>query len=84
MIREEQLSEFGFSKELVTADESGMDYDWYYYSYVVGNLDFISCESDVSEKYNGAWTVQISEGGIEFTDFNDLKNVIQTLEIYAR
>jgi hypothetical protein len=84
MIREEQLFEFGFSKEVVPPEESGMDYEWYYYSYVVGNLDFISSESDVAEKYNGAWTVHILEGGIEFTDFEDLKKVIETLEIYAR
>ena len=84
MIREEQLLEFGFSKEVVTADESGMDYDWYYYSYRVGNLDFISSESDTAEKYNGAWTVQILEGGIEFTDFEDLKNVIDILKIYKK
>jgi hypothetical protein len=84
MIREEQLIEFGFTKEVVPTEESGMDYAWYYYHYSVSNLDFISSESDMAEKYNGAWTVQILEGGIEFTDFNDLKNVIQTLEIYAR
>jgi hypothetical protein len=84
MIREEQLIGFGFTKEVVPTEESGMDYDWYYYHYSVSNLDFISCESDMAEKYNGAWTVQILEGGIEITDFNDLKNVIQTLEIYAR
>ena len=84
MIREEQLIGFGFTKEVVPTEESGMDYEWYYYHYAVSNLDFISCESDMAEKYNGAWTVQILEGGIEFTDFNDLKNVIQTLEIYAR
>ena len=84
MIREEQLIELGFTKEVVPTEESGMDYDFYYYHYSVGNLDFLSCEDDEARKYNGQWTVQILEGNIEFTDFNDLKKVIQTLEIYAR
>lgn len=84
MITEEQLKTAGFKKEVVPMEESGMDYEWYYYHYSVANLDFISCEDDMAAKYNGQWTVQILEGDIEFTDFNDLKKVINILEIYAR
>lgn len=83
MITEKQLVELGFQKELVPMVESGMDYDFYYYHYVVGMLDFLSSEDDVARNSNGHWTVQILEGGIKFTDFEDLKKVISTMEIYV-
>lgn len=82
MITEQHLIDYGFTKEVVLMDESGMDYDFYYYSYTIGNLDFLSCESDMAEKYNGQWTVQILEGDIELTDWNDLKKVLDILKIY--
>ena len=46
-------------------------------------LDFLSSEDDVAREWNGHWTVQILEGGIKFTDFEDLKKVINTLEVYV-
>lgn len=84
MITEQQLIDYGFTKEVVPMYESGMDYDWYYYSYTIGNLDFLSCESDIVEESNGQWTVEILEGDIVFTDFEDLKKVLDTLRIYER
>ena len=83
MITEKQLVELGFQKEFVPMVESGMDYDFYYYHYGVGMLDFLSSEDDVARESNGHWTVQILEGGINFTDFEDLKKVINTLEVYV-
>lgn len=84
MITEQHLIDYGFTKEVVPMDESGMDYDWYYYSYTIGNLDFLSYESDMAKKYNGQWAVHILESDIEFTDWNDLKKVLDILQIYER
>lgn len=81
MITEKQLIEFGFQKELVPMVESGMGYDFYYYSYSVGELDFLTVGDD--EVVTNGWSVRILEGGIEFTDFEDLKSVIHLLEKYV-
>ena len=79
-MREIDLIKLGFERVDETPESSGSDESWYYYAKNIGQIDFLSCDSDSEEAKKGKWTVDLLEGCVVFTKTADLKNVIALLE----
>ena len=77
-MKEKDIIDLGFEKNIVPMDESGMDYDFYYYSLDIAQIDLLSHAND--EVKDGNWKVQILEGGITISDKEDLIQLIQILK----
>ena len=79
-MREIDLIKLGFERVDETPESSGSDEPWYYYAKAIGQIDFLSCDSDSDEAKKGKWTVDLLEGCVVFNKLSDLKNVILLLE----
>jgi len=79
-MREIDLIKLGFERVDETPESSGSDEPWYYYAKNIGQIDFLSCDSDSDEAKKGKWTVDILEGNITFHKASQLKSVIVLLE----
>jgi hypothetical protein len=79
-MREIDLIKLGFERVDETPESSGSDEPWYYYAKNIGQIDFLSCDSDSDEAKSGKWTVDFLDGSIIFTKVSDLKSVILLLE----
>jgi hypothetical protein len=79
-MREIDLIKLGFERVDETPESSGSDEPWYYYAKNIGQIDFLSCDSDSDEAKKGKWTVDLLEGCVVFNKLSDLKNVILLLE----
>jgi len=79
-MREIDLIKLGFERVDETPESSGCDEPWYYYAKVIGQIDFLSCDSDSDKAKNEKWTVDLLDGSIVFNKAADLKNVIVLLE----
>jgi hypothetical protein len=77
-MKEKDIIDLGFEKNIVPIEESGMDYDFYYYSLDIAQIDLLSQANDEVE--DGNWKVQILEGGIMISDKEDLIQLIQILK----
>ena len=77
-MKEKDIIDLGFEKNIVPIEESGMDYDFYYYSLDIAQIDLLSQANDEVE--DGNWKVQILEGGIMISDKEDLTQLIQILK----
>lgn len=77
-MKEKDIIDLGFEKNIVPIEESGMDYDFYYYSLDIAQIDLLSHANDEVE--DGNWKVQILEGGITISDVEDLKQLIEILK----
>ena len=79
---EQDLISLGFERTDVTAEESGYDRDWYYYTYDFGNKSFslISCDDTEAER-EGKWYVEVFEDeSIQFTDASDTAQLISLIK----
>jgi len=76
---EQEITNLGFEKIKVSAEEAGGD-KFYYYVYSINNMDLISSANTDVEKPTD-WSIEILEGGIEFHRLNELKLVIQLMEL---
>jgi hypothetical protein len=77
-MKEKDIIDLGFEKNIVPIEESGMDYDFYYYSLDIAQIDLLSQANDEVE--DGNWKVQILESGITISDKEDLIQLIQILK----
>ena len=78
---EQDLIDFGFERNDVTAEESGADNDFYYYDIDLGSngsISLISPSNDEVENEN--WYVEVFEDAkVMFTDKDDLKIFIDII-----
>lgn len=58
-IIEKDLINLGFEKQYQTAESSGADHDWHYYTLDIGEICFMSCDSDEAEELG--WFVRMCD-----------------------
>lgn len=78
---EQDLIELGFNRNDITAEESGYQNDWYYYTYDFGNhLSLIS--SDNEEAQTKGWSVEIfdTEPLVRFTEADKVFEFISIIK----
>ena len=78
-MKEKELVALGFERTDVTAEESGYETDWYYYTLTLGNhLCLISSDSTEAEK--DGWYVEVFEDDIiRFTNSSDVMALIDLI-----
>lgn len=79
-MKEKELIALGFQRTDVTAEESGYETDWYYYTYDFGKgtLSLISCDNTEAEK--DGWSVEVFEDEtIQFTNSSDIMALIDLI-----
>ena len=79
-MKEKELIALGFERTDVTAEESGCESDWYYYTYGFGKgaLNLISCDNAEAEK--DGWYAEIFEDEtIRFTNSSDMMALIDII-----
>ena len=77
---EEELVSLGFKRTDVTAEESGYEADWYYYTYDFGNGSVGLITQANTEMQDDKWHVEIFEDEtIRFTDSEDIKALIDLI-----
>lgn len=75
---ENDLLQLDFTRKDETAKDSGSPNDWYYYTYDVGNIGFITPASD--EVVDGEWYVEVFESPqIRFTSRTELEILLTLL-----
>jgi hypothetical protein len=80
MITEVDLLEFGFKKSSETAEATGCDNDWHYYTLDIGDICLISSSNDELTE-DGSWTVYLFDyESIVLTDKIKLGNLIHAVE----
>jgi hypothetical protein len=80
MITEVDLLEFGFIKNSETAEATGYEYDWYYYTLYMGDICLISSANDELNE-SSSWTVRLFDyNSIMITDNHKLGNLIQAIK----
>jgi len=78
MILEATLTHLGFEKQIETAENSGSENDWHYYTLDIGTLCLITQASDDVVR---GWEVEIfDDSSVKFTDPNELKILIEVLK----
>jgi hypothetical protein len=78
-MKEAAIKKLGFTREDVSAEESGDD-NFYYYVYKAGTVDFISnANTDITAR--DKWCVEMLECGVEFHILKELKIVIELMEL---
>lgn len=75
---ENDLIDLGFERNDETKENSGSPNDWYYYSFDIGGLTFISNPSD--EWDVDGIIVEIMDTEIEFRGGGDLWDVVEVLK----
>jgi len=74
------LIKLGFERVDQTPESSGSDGPWHYYCKDVGEICFLSSESDTDEAKKDKWSVNILESKVIFHKISELKTVIALLE----
>jgi hypothetical protein len=79
MITEADLLEFGFIKNSETAEATGHDKDWHYYTLDIGDVCLITSSSDELTE-DGGWTVHLFDfESIAVTDKIKLQDLVYGL-----
>jgi len=79
MITEADLLEFGFIKNFETAEQTGHNKDWYYYTLDIGDICLITSSSDELTK-DGSWIVHLFDfESIAVTDKAKLRDLVYGL-----
>jgi hypothetical protein len=79
MITEVDLLEFGFKKNSETAEATGYDNDWHYYTLDIGDVCLISNSSDELNE-EGSWTVYLfNHNSIVITSKTKLWDLVYAL-----
>ena len=78
---DKDLINLGFERNDVTAEQSGNENDWYYYTYdFTRGIALITCDSDEAERI-GEWYVEFfeAEQQIRFTDASKLQDLMEII-----
>jgi len=76
---EQELIDLGFEKFEETAENSGYPNDWHYYTIDIGDISFITNDSDDAEK-NG-WKVYLFDyESMEITDSTQVRTLIEIIK----
>lgn len=79
-MKEKELIALGFERTDVTAEESGYETDWYYYTYTLGNGSICLISNDNTEIEKDEWYVEIFEDEtIRFTNSSDVMALIDLI-----
>jgi hypothetical protein len=75
MIRENDIKDLGFNKNVITQQESGNNSDYYYYSLqLTVGITLTSKENDLV--VDDTWYVDDYDNGIRFESIDDLRTFI--------
>ena len=80
-MKEQDLVHLGFERVDVTAEQSGHENDWHYYTYdFTRGVSLITCDSDEAER-TGEWFVEFfeAEQQIKFTDVSKLQKLMDLI-----
>jgi len=75
---EQTLIDLGFECNKETAENSGTDFDWHYYTLDIGDLCLISNSSDEAEK-EGWWVEIFDSPSVRIKGSGDLEELIKIL-----
>lgn len=79
-MKEKELIALGFERTDVTAEESGYETDWYYYTYNFGNGAISLISNDNTEAEKGKWYAEVFEDDtIRFTKSSDIMALIDLI-----
>ena len=82
-MKQQELTEAGFDKVLVTKEESGDKNDYYYYSYEI-NSDVILISNASDEINNNQWKVYEHSWGVAMTDIEDVVLIIDLFKKWSK
>ena len=78
-ITEQDLIDLGFEKKSETAESSGSENDWHYYTLDIADMCLISNDNEDAEK--DEWAVHIFDDiGIVFRNTEDLAQLVHLLK----
>jgi hypothetical protein len=77
-MEEQTLKDLGFELHLVLPEESGSEYDFYYYTLDIGSITLITNSDDVAK--TDGWSVEIFDhGDFIICSKKELKKLINSL-----
>ena len=82
-MKQQELTEAGFNKVIVTKEESGDKNDYYYYSYEI-NSDVILVSNGSDEINNNQWKVYEHSWGVAMTDIEDVILIIDLFKKWSK
>ena len=82
-MKQQELTEAGFDKVIVTKEESGDKNDYYYYSYEI-NSDVILISNASDEINNNQWKVYEHSWGVAMTDIEDVILIIDLFKKWSK
>jgi len=82
-MKQQELTEAGFDKVIVTKEESGDQNDYYYYSYEI-NSDVILVSNESDEINNNQWKVYEHSWGVAMTDIEDVILIIDLFKKWSK
>ena len=82
-MKQQELTEAGFDKVIVTKEESGDKNDYYYYSYEI-NSDVILISNASDEINNNQWKVYEHSWGVAMTDIEDVVLLIDLFKKWSK
>ena len=82
-MKQQELTEAGFDKVIVTKEESGDKNDYYYYSYEI-NSDVILISNASDEINNNQWKVYEHSWGVAITDIEDVVLIIDLFKKWSK
>jgi hypothetical protein len=82
-MKQQELTEAGFDKIIVTKEESGDKNDYYYYSYEI-NSDVILVSNGSDEINNNQWKVYEHSWGVAMTDIEDVVLIIDLFKKWSK
>jgi hypothetical protein len=82
-MKQQELTEAGFDKVIVTKEESGDKNDYYYYSYEI-NSDVILVSNGSDEINNNQWKVYEHSWGVAMTDIEDVVLIIDLFKKWSK
>jgi hypothetical protein len=82
-MKQQELTEAGFDKVIVTKEESGDKNDYYYYSYEI-NSDVILISNESDEINNNQWKVYEHSWGVAMTDIEDVVLIIDLFKKWSK
>lgn len=82
-MKQQELTEAGFNKVIVTKEESGDKNDYYYYSYEI-NSDVILVSNESDEINNNQWKVYEHSWGVAMTDIEDVVLIIDLFKKWSK
>jgi hypothetical protein len=82
-MKQQELTEAGFDKVIVTKEESGDKNDYYYYSYEI-NSDVILVSNESDEINNNQWKVYEHSWGVAMTDIEDVILIIDLFKKWSK